>query len=138
MNRGFIVRVALIGCMTAAVTLTAFGLELHATGSAAAARSAGFFVLVTEELLRSFGSRSMERSMFEASMLSSLRLFAIVAGSFALQLAITQTTTLQPIFGTQSLSLTECAEEVMLAAVPLLVLESAKFTRRMWRRAPAP
>jgi Ca2+-transporting ATPase len=138
MNRGFIVKVALIGCMTAAVTLTAFGLELHATGSAAAARSAGFFVLVTEELLRSFGSRSMERSMFEASMLSSLRLFAIVAGSFALQLAITQTTTLQPIFGTQSLSLTECAEEVMLAAVPLLVLESAKFTRRMWRRAPAP
>ncbi len=138
MDRGFIVRVALIGCMTAAVTLTAFGLELHATGSAAAARSAGFFVLVTEELLRSFGSRSMERSMFEASAPSTLRLLAIVAGSFALQLAITQSETLQPIFGTQSLSLTGCVEEVMLAALPLAVLESVKLARRIRRRASAP
>jgi P-type Ca2+ transporter type 2C len=138
MDRDFIVRAVLIGCMTAAVALTAFGLELHATGSAAAARSAGFFVLVTEELLRSFGSRSMERSMFEASTLSNLRLLAIVAGSFALQLAITQSQTLQPIFGTQSLSLTECVEGLMLAALPLLVLESVKFARRMRRRASGP
>ena len=137
MDRGFIVRGALIGCMTAAVSLTAFAYELHATGSPAAARSAAFFVLVTEELLRSFGSRSMQRSMFEASALSSLRLLAIVAGSFVLQLVITQNAALQPIFGTRSLSLAECAEEFMLAALPLILLESAKFTRRMMRRAPA-
>jgi P-type Ca2+ transporter type 2C len=95
-------------------------------------------VLVTEELLRSFGSRSMTRSMFETSTLSSLRLVAIVAGSFALQLAITQSEPLQPIFGTQSLSLTECVEGVMLAALPLLVLESAKFARRVRLRISEP
>jgi Ca2+-transporting ATPase len=137
-DRGFILRVALIGCMTAAVSLIAFGYELHATGSAAAARSAGFFVLVTEELLRSFGSRSTERSLFEAPMLSNLRLFVIVGGSFALQLAITQSPTLQPIFGTRPVTLSECGQEVMLAALPLVALESAKFARRMLRATPAP
>jgi P-type Ca2+ transporter type 2C len=136
MDRRFIVRVALIGCMTAAVSLTAFGYELHATGSAAVARSAAFFVLVTEELLRSFGSRSMEQSMFEAPALSNLRLLAIVGGSFVLQLVITQSEALQPIFGTRSVSLAGCAEEVMLAALPLVVLECVKFARRMLRRAP--
>jgi P-type Ca2+ transporter type 2C len=134
MDRGFIVRVALIGCMTAAVALTAFGFELRATGSVGAARSAAFFVLVTEELLRSFGSRSAEHSMFEAPGLSNLRLFAIVAGSFALQLVITQSAMLQPIFDTRTVSLAECLEGFLLAAIPLTVLEVVKLARRMTRR----
>jgi hypothetical protein len=88
-------------------------------------------VLVTEEVLRSFGSRSLERSMFEAPALSSLRFLAIVAGSFMLQLAITQSSALQPIFGTRAITLAECAEEVLLAAIPLVVLEIAKLARRI-------
>jgi P-type Ca2+ transporter type 2C len=130
MTSGFIGWVLLIGCLDAAVTLTAFAYELYAGGSLSSARNAAFFVLVTAELLRSFGARSMTKTIWEIGVLSNMRLCLIVAASFALQLAISQSPFLEPIFNTEPISLAKCLSGVALAMIPALVLQAIKLFRR--------
>jgi P-type Ca2+ transporter type 2C len=137
-DRAFIARLALTGVLSAAVTLAAFAYELHAGRGERAARSAAFFVLVAEELLRSFGARSTRRMIWEISVLSNLRLMAIVGASFALQLLITQMPALQIFFGTAAVSPLECIGRVMLGVVPLCVLQAVQLAGRAGVKTSAP
>jgi Ca2+-transporting ATPase len=134
LDRRFLARVAGIGCLTAVVALVAFASKLDA--GAASARNAAFSVIVFDELLRSFAARSATRTIWEVGLLSNLRLVAIVAVSFGLQLSILNVPALGTVFGTTPVSLAECATWLALGAVPVTVLELGKLGAR--RRPPPP
>ncbi len=129
-SRGFIGRVALIGCLSAAVTLATFGYTLQQGMSLSRARNAAFFVLVVEELLRAFGARSADKPVWEIGVLTNLRLLGIVLVSFALQVLISGTPWLEDIFQTQRVTPAECAVGVLLGLIPLSTLEAVKVIRK--------
>jgi Ca2+-transporting ATPase len=133
MDRSFFGQLALIGTLSAGVTLAAFLWELHGSGTVATARNATFSVLVIEELMRSFSSRSGVRTIWEVGMLSNLRLLAVVAASFGFQIALLYLPLLQTIFGTVPATWPQIARWLILGIVPLGVLELRKLARR--RRA---
>ncbi len=130
MDRSFLGRVALTGCLTAAVTLAAFGYELSTDGSLTDARNAAFSVLVIAELLRSFGARSDSKTVREIGLLSNLKLFTIVTVSFALQLFIHHTPVLEAVFGTKPITLAQCLAWIALGSAPVILLEILKVARR--------
>jgi Ca2+-transporting ATPase len=129
-DRVFLRRIALIGCLTAGVALSAFAYELYADNSIDDARNAAFSALVIAELLRSFGARSETRTIFQIGLFSNMRLFAIVAISFALQLWIHHSPILERLFGTEPISFLQCVAWFALGAVPLLILEVSKVIRQ--------
>ena len=96
----FVRRIAVIGCLTAGVSLSAFAAEWYTHGSVARARSAAFSVLVIEELLRAFSARSTVKTIWQVGVFSNPRLVLVVIASFALQLAIFYLPALQRLFGT--------------------------------------
>jgi P-type Ca2+ transporter type 2C len=129
-NRGFIGWVVATGCLTATVTMTAFGYGLYRGLDLAQARNAGFFVLVVDELMRSFGARSTTKSIREVGLFSNMRLFAVVMVSFVLQLVISATPVLEGIFETRQVTLLECAAGILLGLVPVSTLQAFKAIRR--------
>jgi P-type Ca2+ transporter type 2C len=129
-DRRFLGRMALTGVLTAGVSLAAFAYALHYRLDVAHARNLCFFVLVVAELMRSFGVRSATRSIWQVGLLSNLRLLAIVAASFVLQLGISVTPVLERIFETQRITLSECIVAIAIGAFPATVLEIMKAVRR--------
>ncbi len=133
MDRSFLGRVALVGCLTATATLAVFAYELYTDTSIAHARNAAFSVLVIDEILRSFSARSDTRAVWEVGLLTNMRLFVIVLASFALQLVIQHASVLERVFETRPISLAQGAGWVMIGAVPLIVLELRKVLNRRLR-----
>jgi Ca2+-transporting ATPase len=129
-DRSRIAGILLTGCLTAGVSFGAFAFELARGGALASARDAAFSTLVVAELLRAFGARSDVKLVSEVGLLSNLRLFVIVAVSFALQIAIHHSETLGRVFGIAPVSWAECLGWIGLGCVPLVVLEA----RKAWRR----
>ncbi|MGE0680244.1 MAG: cation-translocating P-type ATPase [Candidatus Binatia bacterium] len=129
-DRAFLKRIALTGMLTAGVALAAFAYEFYADNSVAQARNAAFSALVIAELLRSFGARSNEQPIWRIGLFSNMRLFVIVAASFALQLLIHHLPVLETLFGTEPISLAQCVAWIMLGTIPFLVLEVGKIVRR--------
>ena len=129
-DRAFLQRIALTGMLTAGVALVAFAYEFYADRSVAQARNAAFSALVIAELLRSFGARSNEQTIWQIGLFSNMRLFVIVAASFALQLLIHHLPVLETLFGTEPVSLGQCAAWVVLGAIPVIVLELGKVFRQ--------
>jgi Ca2+-transporting ATPase len=119
-------RIALVGCLTAGVALSAFAYAWYIGNSLAHARDAAFSVLMIAELLRAFGARSDTRTVWQVGLLSNVQLCVIVLASFALQLALHYLPALQVLFGTSPISLGQCAAWVALGSLPLLVLEWRK------------
>lgn len=130
MDRPFIERTLLTGFLTATVALIAFAYEFYADNDAAQARNAAFSALVIAELLRSFGARSETRTIFETGLFSNLRLLAVVAVSFLLQLMIHHTPVLEGVFGTEPVTWAQCFAWTALGTVPLAVMEIRKVFRR--------
>ena len=64
-DRGFMRLTLLTGTLTAAVTLAAFAYEYFVDGNLNQARDAAFTVLVIAELMRSFGARSAEMTVWQ-------------------------------------------------------------------------
>lgn len=128
-NRGFMGWVMLVGCLSAGVTLRAFGYAIHSGMDLARARNAAFFVLVVEELARAFGARSAHKPLWRISLLTNLRLLVVVLLSFALQLVISATPIMEEIFQTQRITLAECAVGILLGLIPLSTLEVIKVLR---------
>jgi Ca2+-transporting ATPase len=126
----FVRRIAVIGCLSAGVSLSAFAAEWHTHGNLTGARSAAFSVLVLEELLRVFSARSTVQTVWQVGLLSNPRLVLVVMVSFALQLALLYLPALQQLFGTTPASLRQWVAWIALAAVPLTVLELWKCRRR--------
>ena len=133
MDRSFFANLALIGGLSAAVTLTAFVWELSTHAGLQAARNAAFSVLVVEELARSFTARSSERTLWEVGLLSNLRLLAVVMVSLALQAAIMFLPRLQILFGTHAITAAQSARWIVLGLIPLTLLEARKLISRIGR-----
>jgi Ca2+-transporting ATPase len=123
--------------MGAAVTLVAFGSEL-ARGGLVQARNAAFTVLVFEELVRSFSARSDTKIVWEIGFLSNVRLLAVVAGTFGVQLAIHQVPALSALFQGGPVTLDRYVVWGGLALVPVSVLELTKLARRRSGRCCPP
>jgi Ca2+-transporting ATPase len=128
-DRSFMGWVMLVGCLSAGVTLSAFGYAIYSGMDLARARNAAFFVLVVEELARAFGARSAHRPLWQIGFFTNLRLLAVVLVSFALQLVISATPLLEEIFQTQRVTLAECAVGILLGLIPLSTLEAIKVLR---------
>lgn len=137
MDRSFFGLLALTGFLTAAVALIAFGWEFYVDRKLADARNAAFSALVIAELLRSFGARSSTRTIWELGLLTNLRLFAVVAASFSLQLAIHHVVWLERLFGTEPITFGQCAGWIALGTLPLLTLELRKWLLGPRRRSTA-
>jgi Ca2+-transporting ATPase len=118
---------ALVGCLTAGVTLGAFAYAWYSDGHLEGARTAAFSTLIVAELLRTFGARSERQTVWQIGFFSNRQLCVIVAVSFAMQLAISQITALQQLFGITPISLRQWSAWIVLGAVPLLVLELRKM-----------
>jgi P-type Ca2+ transporter type 2C len=67
---------------------------------------------------------------------SNLRLFVIVAASFALQLVIHHTPALEKVRGARPISLAQYLVWIALGAIPLAVLELRKMAARRWSEQP--
>jgi len=128
-DRAFFARLMFTGCLTAGAALTAFAWELYSHASITDARGAAFSTLVIAELLRAFGARSNVRTVRAVGLFSNMRLFLIVAGSFALQVALYFITPLEIIFKTGRVTSAMLTRWIILGAIPLAVLESAKLMR---------
>jgi len=129
-DRTFLTRTLLTGVLTAGVALSAFAYEWIIDGSVADARNAAFSALVFAELLRAFGARSETRTIWQIGLFSNLRLFLIVAVSFALQFFIHHVPVFETLFEAEPISLAQCAAWTVLGALPLLVLEGSKVWRQ--------
>ena len=122
----FLKHMLLLGCLSAGVTLSAFALLWYSTGQAALARSAAFFVLVSEELLRSLSMRSQRQTLWQLGLWSNTPLCLTVLGSMLLQLLVHHVPVLQRAFGALPLSWGQGLLWLALGAIPMLLLELRK------------
>lgn len=129
-NWNFLKLTLLTGLLTAGVTLGVFAYELYIDNSLEQARDAAFTALVIAELLRAFGARSEQRTIWQIGLFSNLRLFLIVAVSFALQLAIHHVPMLQKLFQIEPVTLNQCVVWIGVGSIPLIILELRKVIRR--------
>lgn len=120
------------GLLQAATTLTIFVWALTAR-DLAEARNLAFSVLVFGELFRAFAARSTTRAFWEVGVFTNLRLLAVVAVSVLVQIGIHHVPAAQVIFETTPLSLADCALTLLVALIPVTVIEVIKIVRR--RRA---
>ena len=138
LDRRALGHITLLGGLTAVTTLGAFGWEWLVGGDIRHARDAAFTVLVMAELLRSLGARSSTRTVWQMGLRSNLRLAAVVAAGFALQLAIHHVPWAQGLFGVAPISLGQCLVWSGLSAIPLILLEVGKVLGRPRGGLPSP
>lgn len=129
LDRAFIRLTLLTGFLTASVALAAFAYEFYVDDSLGQARDAAFTALVIAELLRAFGARSNTRTVWQVGLFSNIRLFAIVAVSFFIQIAIHHIPVLQRLFDIEPVTLEQCLAWILLGLVPLTVLETRKVIK---------
>ncbi len=131
LNRDLLKLTLFTGLLAAGVTLGVFAYEFYIIGnSLEQARDAAFTALVITGLLRAFGARSEQRTLWQIGLFSNLRLFLIVAVSFTLQLAIHHIPMLQTLFQIEPVSLNQCMAWIGVGFIPLIVLELRKVIRR--------
>ena len=102
-------------------------------GDVATARTAGFTVLVMAHLLQCFNARSETASAF-ANLFNNSRIWAAVALSAALQVAVINVGFLNVAFGTVPLSVDQWLTCMAMASVVLWYSELRKLLLRLWRR----
>ena len=135
-DRALLSSILTTASLTSAVTLGTFVYELRTGAELSTARNAAFSVLVFAELLRAFGARSETRPIWELGLFSNLRLFGVVAVSFALQLVIHYYGLMEALFQTKPISAAQCAAWVALGALPAAGQELQKLLARRGRRRP--
>jgi Cu+-exporting ATPase len=131
LNRDLLKLTLFTGLLAASVTLGVFAYEFYIIGSSLEqARDAAFTALVITGLLRAFGARSEQHTLWQIGLFSNLRLFLVVAVSFALQLAIHHVPMFQTLFQIEPVMLNQCATWIGVGFIPLIVLELRKVIRR--------
>jgi P-type Ca2+ transporter type 2C len=131
-DRATLGTILLTGALTAAATVAAYlyGLRFE---DEIRARTHAFAVLVFAELLRAFGGRSETKPLWRMGLLENARLSAVVAASFALQIAAHHVEPLRTALQAGFLPWSECVALVGVALAPVLLLELVKVSRRRRR-----
>jgi Ca2+-transporting ATPase len=117
------------GLLQAATTLGVFVWALEAR-DLVEARNLAFSVLVFGELFRAFAARSTTRVFWEVGAFTNLRLLGVVVVSVLLQLGIHHIPVAQDIFEIGALSVGDCVLTLLVALVPVTVIELSKLARR--------
>ena len=94
------------------------------------ARNLAFSVLVFGELFRAFAARSTTRVFWEVGPLTNLQLLGVVLFSVLMQLAIHHIQAAEVLFEIGPLSAADCVLTLVVALVPVTVVEIAKLVRR--------
>jgi Ca2+-transporting ATPase len=129
-NKEFIKLTLFTGLLIASVTLGVFAYELfYANNSLEQARNAAFTTLVVAELLRAFSARSEQYTIWQLGLFSNLRLFLVVAVSFAMLLAIHHVPVFQTLFQIEPLSFDQCIGWIAVGFLPLIILQLRKVIR---------
>ena len=91
---------------------------------------AAFTVLVLAEILRAFGARSETRPLWQISLRTNPKLVLVVAISFGLQILSLNNAVFGRFLNTQSIPPAHCLLLMLIATVPLMILELAKTLKR--------
>ncbi|HEY5946588.1 MAG TPA: cation-translocating P-type ATPase [Kofleriaceae bacterium] len=129
--------IAITAVLETMLTLGVFMWAL-AERNVAEARSLAFSVLVFSELFRAFSARSPRLVFWQVGALGNLLLLAVVAGSALVQIAIHHVPWSQSVFQITDLSAADCVLSVLLALIPVTVLELAKLVRGATRERTPP
>jgi len=123
------------GLLVGGVTLTAFALAnwMH-PGDLDRARTIAFCVLVFSELFRAFAARSRRFTCFELGVFTNPYLLGAIAISSLLQVSAIALPFSRPVFQTVAHPLEEWGAVLLLALLPVTVLELGKITARLVRR----
>jgi P-type Ca2+ transporter type 2C len=123
------------GLLVGGVTLAAFALAnwMH-PGDLDRARTIAFCVLVFSELFRAFAARSRRFTCFELGVFTNPYLLGAIVISSLLQVSAIALPFSRPVFQTVAHPLEEWGAVLLLALLPVTVLELGKITGRLVRR----
>ncbi len=127
-DRSFLHTMLFTGLLTAAITLVVYYCALQTT-TPDQARSRAFAVLVFAELLRAFGARSETKPVWRIPLRTNLNLVIVIAISFGLQVLSQQNGVFGRFLNVAPMPLPDCLVLMLLASIPLAVLELVKVVR---------
>ncbi|NUQ33878.1 MAG: cation-translocating P-type ATPase [Planctomycetaceae bacterium] len=135
-DQDFITWMLVSGALMAACTIAGFLYGLYEENSLERARTYAFSTLVMGEVLRAFASRSRTKTLWEVGLWSNVRLAMVALFTIGLQIYSHHSGILEGFLKTGELGTKECLGVLILAAIPVTVLEVFKLMRRAF--APKP
>ena len=133
-SRAFSRRLAWQGALVGGITLLAYGLGFHLTGTFAVANTMAFATLTFSQLFHAFDVRSETTPLFRLGVLSNKAMNKAFLAGAALQAAVLLAPPLQGAFSVVPLALEQWGMVLALALTPLVVCEAAKLLRPTGRK----
>ena len=127
-------RLAWQGALVGGITLLAYGLGFHLTGTFAVANTMAFATLTFSQLFHAFDVRSEDTPLFRLGVLSNKAMNKAFLAGAALQAAVLLAPPLQGAFSVVPLALEQWGMVLALALTPLVVCEAAKLLRPKGRK----
>ena len=129
-SQAFSRRLAWQGALVGGITLLAYGLGFHLTGTFAVANTMAFATLTFSQLFHAFDVRSETTPLFRLGVLSNKAMNKAFLAGAALQAAVLLAPPLQGVFAVVPLALEQWGMVLALALTPLVVCEIEKALRR--------
>ena len=133
-SRAFSRRLAWQGALVGGITLLAYGLGFHLTGTFAVANTMAFATLTFSQLFHAFDVRSETTPLFRLGVLSNKAMNKAFLAGAALQAAVLLAPPLQGVFAVVPMDLAQWGIVLGLALTPLVVCEAAKLLRPKGRK----
>ena len=133
-SQAFSRRLAWQGALVGGITLLAYGLGFHLTGTFAVANTLAFATLTFSQLFHAFDVRSETTPLFRLGVLSNKAMNKAFLAGAALQAAVLLAPPLQGAFSVVPLALEQWGMVLALALTPLVVCEAAKLLRPKGRK----
>ena len=133
-SRAFSRRLAWQGALVGGITLLAYGLGFHLTGTFAVANTMAFATLTFSQLFHAFDVRSETTPLFRLGWFSNPAMNRAFLAGAALQGAVLLAPPLQGAFSVVPLALEQWGMVLALALTPLVVCEAAKLLRPKGRK----
>lgn len=130
LDRHFIIGMVTSGVLISGVAFAVYLIELR-SGTVESARTHAFAVLVFAELLRALAARDDRLPLWRLGLFGNIRLVVVIAVGFAIQIASHHVPWLARLFRTEPISTETCISLIMIAFIPLLLLEGFKVLRSM-------
>ena len=129
-SKAFSRRLAWQGALVGGITLLAYGLGLHLTGTFAVANTMAFATLTFSQLFHAFDVRSETTPLFRLGWFSNPAMNRAFLAGAALQGAVLLAPPLQGVFAVVPMDLAQWGIVLGLALTPLVVCEIEKALRR--------
>ena len=129
-SKAFSRRLAWQGALVGGITLLAYGLGFHLTGTFAVANTMAFATLTFSQLFHAFDVRSEDTPLFRLGWFSNPAMNRAFLAGAALQGAVLLAPPLQGVFAVVPMDLAQWGIVLGLALTPLVVCEIEKALRR--------